>query len=704
MIQLDFQNINKDKKFILIGIFVWIIAAFIINPCGNFSLNDDWAYALSVEKWVETGSFVHGDWPAMTLYGHSFFGLLVSKIFGFSLTYLRLLVVFLGAIGLWGTYQLISQTSQNKNIAFFSILVLGFSPIYLSLSFTFMTDISFYVFLVWSSVFYAKTFRSQSIKMLIIATALAVFAVLIRQLGVLPPLAFGIAVIASKISSTKIKVFGIFSFGVTLATLLFFNWWLEVSQGLPEYYGNASVIWKQITDKQTLQQIYERASSLSMHWGLFLLPVVIISFMQAIKRIKIKPAIIITLVTFGISSSIFFVWDFFPTGNIFNGNYIGPRLLKDVYYGAEIFPKLSPSNLIILRSIASAGAVMLIFTVLANVFSVFKKVKTSQIKQVQEIKLFVLLLFLGYTFLISINAYYFDRYYIQALPFVVILVLPYGFFSTKKWVLAVASVFFIAQSVFSVAGTHDYLAWNRAKNMAISHLTDSLNVSPKNIDAGFEFNSYHKLVERNYNENQGNSWWFVNNDNYIVSFRPWASYEKVKAFGYYSSIRQENDSIWISKRRKDRKFVSLKCDIDSIDFETKTMFTSNKNIPIELPAIIDSSFSRSGKFSIKTTPQAPYALTYKTKDASNHMKYNISVWRYPAEKGASICVSIEDNNYFKADGENVIEKDLAGWEKIQFQGVLPSDAKGKEVVFFVCNFSDSTTVWLDDFEMKLEDY
>ena len=68
------------KPFWLIFI-IWILALLIINPIGDFPLNDDWAYGWSVNKWLESGEFQIIDWPAMSLFSHVAWGTLCAKIF-----------------------------------------------------------------------------------------------------------------------------------------------------------------------------------------------------------------------------------------------------------------------------------------------------------------------------------------------------------------------------------------------------------------------------------------------------------------------------------------------------------------------------------------------------------------------------------------------------------------------------------------------
>jgi hypothetical protein len=48
----------------------------------------------------------------------------------------------------------------------------------------------------------------------------------------------------------------------------------------------------------------------------------------------------------------------------------------------------------------------------------------------------------------------------------------------------------ILYATFSVAGTHDYFAWNRAKWQAAHDLVEVNHISPMEIDGGLEFNGW----------------------------------------------------------------------------------------------------------------------------------------------------------------------------------------------------------------------
>jgi hypothetical protein len=133
------MRLLNSEKAVLFAVF--FIAVLWINLRSDFPLNDDWSYALNVKNWLETGFLKFDDWAAMTQLTHIASGALVSYVFGFSHITLHLLA--LGVVFVWLLFR------QHYQKPLVTALVLS-NPVFLSLSFTFMTHVLFSV-LFWLS-------------------------------------------------------------------------------------------------------------------------------------------------------------------------------------------------------------------------------------------------------------------------------------------------------------------------------------------------------------------------------------------------------------------------------------------------------------------------------------------------------------------------------------------------------------------------
>ena len=83
----------KTPIHLLLISLSYIILIVLVNPIGDFPINDDWAYARSVLSLVEDGEFHLLGWGAMTLVSQVVWGALWVKLFGFSFDVLSLRVL-----------------------------------------------------------------------------------------------------------------------------------------------------------------------------------------------------------------------------------------------------------------------------------------------------------------------------------------------------------------------------------------------------------------------------------------------------------------------------------------------------------------------------------------------------------------------------------------------------------------------------------
>ena len=111
---------------------LWWISIAIINPVGDFPLNDDWSYGSTVKHFVETGEYRPLGWSSVPLITNVIWGSLFCLPAGFSFTALRLSVLVLSWLGILGTYVLVREFQQGRCVAVIFTLSFAFNPIYYS--------------------------------------------------------------------------------------------------------------------------------------------------------------------------------------------------------------------------------------------------------------------------------------------------------------------------------------------------------------------------------------------------------------------------------------------------------------------------------------------------------------------------------------------------------------------------------------------
>ena len=176
----------------VISVF-WLIMAVLVNPIGDFPLNDDWAFAASVEKLIDSGNFVLPNWSAPNLLTHVVWGSLFAYIFGYSFTVLRISTLVLALIGLIATFKLLREIKLSSGTSLLAVMIIAANPVFFVSSNTFMTEVPFFSLSLISLFFLTKALSTERLSCIFIGSAAAVLALLVRQLGFAIPIGFAIA-------------------------------------------------------------------------------------------------------------------------------------------------------------------------------------------------------------------------------------------------------------------------------------------------------------------------------------------------------------------------------------------------------------------------------------------------------------------------------------------------------------------------------
>ncbi|MCU0612260.1 MAG: hypothetical protein MUE60_10780 [Candidatus Eisenbacteria bacterium] len=115
------------------------LALLVVDPRGEFPLNDDWLYARVVQQAAETGRLVRPALASVSLIGPTLCGLAATALTGFSHTALRLSSVALHLTASFATAAAVGRSAGPGHAAFAGLLVL-LSPLGLVSAFSFMPE------------------------------------------------------------------------------------------------------------------------------------------------------------------------------------------------------------------------------------------------------------------------------------------------------------------------------------------------------------------------------------------------------------------------------------------------------------------------------------------------------------------------------------------------------------------------------------
>jgi 4-amino-4-deoxy-L-arabinose transferase-like glycosyltransferase len=161
-----------------------LLAALVINPFREaLTVADDWAYARTVEHLLRTGEYRLDNWAAANMPVQIYLAGALSKIFGYSLSLLRLSTVGLLALGVASFYGLARELGVERRTSFAATLALLASPLVMLLGFTFMSDVHFLGWMIAALFLYVRGLRRDSDTLAFLGSVAAACAVGTRQFG-----------------------------------------------------------------------------------------------------------------------------------------------------------------------------------------------------------------------------------------------------------------------------------------------------------------------------------------------------------------------------------------------------------------------------------------------------------------------------------------------------------------------------------------
>jgi len=616
--------INFRNKWVFISLltFLWFILALVVNPLGEFPLNDDWSYCRNVYDLAVHGILRFNDWTAITLIAQTLWGTLFCKIFGFSFTVLRISVLIAGWGGMIAFYLLLRRMVMNEVLAFWFTLMLTFNPLYFSLSYTFMTDVPFIASILCASWFYFRYYEEERIRYLFYATSFALIATLIRQLGIaIVVAAFLTCFLTGKIRLKQVLL-QLFLTCFLISVLYLLTSHLIQGNLVPSGKTSLGDLINSFTPSRFIRHIYYRGGILLFYTGLLLLPLVISILPSYLKSTKPLTACIALVVSLPVCIPAILNAQYLPIGNIINNLGLGPKLLKDAFWELNRHPMLSPGILQVICVTGAIGAVLLMFTFILSLLRLNSEARKTPSG---KIKIQILLMMGGYMCFVLLFAFFFDRYFLPAI-FFFILILISAEIKLKKGTLAFSVLLFLCIAFFSVSATHDYLSFNRARWTGLRSLM-AKGISPHHIDGGFEFNGWYATGQREAIILKNKSWWWVDDDTYLFALGNVCGYRELSACRYNSFLTFSPDSVLILKRSSlYRDSTVISCGAEALAKDGNHFATSVDTIEFGATYLRTDAGAHEGKYSILLDTIHPYGFTIHFTHVEPCEKYRVTVW------------------------------------------------------------------------------
>jgi len=541
---------------ICLVVLIWFASLFAVHPFGNFPLNDDWSFGQAVKTLIEKHDFRPSGWTAMPLLTNVLWGGLFCLPEGFSFTALRVSTLVAALGGILAVYWLLKRSRAPQWLALLAALLVGFNPVYYALSCSFMTDVLFATLTIIAAVFLLRNLAQGADRDLFLGTAFVVIATLSRQLALAVPLAFAIASVL-KYGFNRSKLWrACFPAVLAVVVLILFQHWMAATGRMSAMYREKSgELTQALTDPiHTLPEFAHNLYVALLYLGLFLSPIlfcVLATVWQTQpKKTKLMFAAslwIVLLACYCYKSRGLYM----PlSSNILDTSGIGPVTLRDAaILQINLLPELPPTFWKVVTFISVLGAVALITltgVIVSNVLSKWRARAMNDNDTAAVFNFFCASIYL--TPLLATD--FFDRYLIVVIPFLAATVAaacpPLPKLNSK--IVAPATAVLVGLMLYAISGTHDYLGWNTARWTGINNLMASEYAKPEVLDGGFEFNALYFFKPDYSALKTDKSWWWVQDDTYMISFGPVPGYSVMREYPYTRWLPPGHGTVVVSKK------------------------------------------------------------------------------------------------------------------------------------------------------------
>jgi hypothetical protein len=672
---------------------IWLICIILVNPIGDFPLNDDWSYARNAQALALDNKIYFDDWGAMTLIAHTMWGALFCKIFGFSFTVLRFSTLVLGWIGLLVTYRFFQEGGMKEKQAFWATILLAFNPFYFANSFSYMTEVPFMCFLMSAAYFSLKALNGEEQKNILLAAVFSIIATMIRQPGILVPLAFLITYITKNKLSLRSVAHGFTPFLLTLGSLIMFTNWRNTNFGLSKNFGKTSQLIDNITNGNLENAIANKASGFFILWGLFLMPMLIVLLVHFWKKIPPLGKVISIVIALLLSYPYYHSLADSYIGNTFMNLGIGPIVLPNE--NSNTVNHLHQNDWKNFTLLGFISAIILLKWILIRTAQLLLFIKYKTSDSVNWNTFFALATAFGYFAFLMLNNFYFDRYSLVAFPFLILMLFPQGEkISIPKPLKIVGQITLATIILFSIGATHDYLSWNRARWEAVDYSHQTLKLTPPQVNGGFE---YKKWFGINFNRPlgyQGLENWDDPREQYIISHSDLCIFKNIKSFPYVQYFPPKQHSIFLLKKQEFAQLDTILCGAELLSDDGQHFLTNREDIQLMNTDRRVSDKAHSGKYSILLESNNPYGFTFTLENLQPCEKILVSTWKFSPNN--SIKAIITMGNVFYLQNPNfIVDREENGWVRQVQEFSIPKDAKTTNATFFLFNPTPEK-VYFDD--------
>jgi hypothetical protein len=539
-----------DRRSIALLLALHIAIVLIVQPRGDFPINDDWAYAHSVQWLLAEGRVRLSDWIAMNLLPQTLAGTLVTFAFGFSFETLRHLTQCVAPLASIAAYFWFRSARLDPTDALVASVGVVAFPAWPVLANSYMTDLYGILLALPSAAFFLRALKSPARGTLIAATIFAVAGTLQRQVVLVLPAAFMVAWLWNARRWTmRTLLIGLAPFAIVFAAEIAYQAYLVSGPGVPEaqqaVHGRIfPMILKIFTNEERHGEwVVLNVLTLFGYFGLFSAGWMLWWGWGGMGR-RTRTAL---MAGGAVVAAIALAIDWLPPYRknfVFDAAGIGPFTIYDAFDRGTSLVREPGAVWRAAAVISAFGAVSLLTLLCSNALRLWRERRDASPERV-----FLIAVIVAYLFPFT-AVDYIDRYLLFVLPFIFALwalTWPRYASSRQPWRHGFALGFLLCAIALTAAATHDYFAWNRARWDAI-RAAEKLGATPATLDGGFEYNGFYGFESRSGGPQPGKSWWWIKDDLFIVAFVPVTGYQEIAAFPVRRWLRRTPPVVRLLRR------------------------------------------------------------------------------------------------------------------------------------------------------------
>lgn len=490
---------------VLCGAFV-LLAVVSAWPFAEMGFDDDWSYIRTAQEYALTGHMIYNGWANAMLGWVVPCSALFIKVFGFSFTAARLPTFVCAFLSVWVFHAVLRRCGISRRSAIFGALTLGLSPIFISLAPSLMSDVSGLLVIVLCFLMCQRALGARSdaaaLGWLVSASMVNVAGGTVRQIAwlgalvVVPCTAWLIrrrrGAIATGLLCWCLSVVAI---GACLL------WWSHQPYSVPDAVS---------LKPGPLLEVGRYLFCMIFCFAFLLFPLLAAWLMRlhafAWREHKVAIVLCVLVVAYGVRQCL--------RGNIDHAAV--PWGIGDMLAALGFLPRgnwlmlgIGPASIGPWTRLVLSLSVMISIILFIDDLVRAKKV-AAPAAEAQETTswntLFILFgpyclayctLLLPRTFLQLV----FDRYFLGLMPVAIVFLLKLykERIADKLPVLSYAVLAGLA--LFSIAGTHDWFAVNRARVRAVQMVT-ATGVPVTSIEGGMEQDGWTQIVQVGYLNDQ----------------------------------------------------------------------------------------------------------------------------------------------------------------------------------------------------------